>query len=207
MMMRTPRYEVSVSATGSGRLGGGFDFGLAATFSAAGSLTADGQMRHEEYQGGQASLTVSHSLGEDSKISLGGGYSLAFHSPGDMAGSEWDFIAIHPGPFGRLSLAGQLTQHLSYSVRGTAQLSQDSDGMSSSILMADAMAMLSLNSWLTAGLNGMAMKMAMGDTMVAAGPSLSVAFFKRFSGTVAVTAMSSAGMTMWTTTTGLGVHF
>jgi len=94
MMMRTPRYEVSVSATGSGRLGGGFDFGLTATFSAAGSLSADGQMRHEEYQGGQASLTVSHSLGEDSKVSLGGGYSLAFHSPGDMAGSEWDFIAI-----------------------------------------------------------------------------------------------------------------
>lgn len=206
-MMRTPRYEVSVTASGSGRLGTDYSYGLAATFSAARSLTADGQTRHEEYQGGQLALSLSRGLGEHSRLSVAGGYSLAFLSPGTMANAEWDFLAIHPGPFGRLSLSSEITDRLSVTLRGTAQLARDADGMQSSILMADAMAMLTLTSWLTAGANGMAMKMAMGDTMISAGPSLSVAFLKHFSATAAATAMSSGGMTMWTATTGMGVHF
>lgn len=207
MMRRTPRYEVSVTTSGSARLGSGFDVVLAATFSAAGSMTADGQSRQEKYQGGQASLSVSRHLGEHLTMALGGGYALAFASPGDAASSDWMFLAIQPGPFARVSLGGDFGESWSYSLRGTAQLSKDADGMPASILMTDAMMMVSLNRWLTAGLNGMAMKMAMGDTMVSAGPSLSVGFLKKLSGTVAATAMNSAGMTMWTISTGMGVHF
>lgn len=206
-MMRTPRYEVSATASGSGRITGDYSYGLAATFSAARSLSADGQARQEEYQGGQLALSLSRPLGDSARLSLAGGYSFAFRSPGSMANSEWDFIAIHPGPFGRLSLSGDLTERLSFTLRGTAQLTQDADGMASSILMADAMTMLAINAWLTAGLNGMAMRMAMGDTMISAGPSLSVGLLKHFSVTAAATAMRSGGMTMWTATSGLGAHF
>ena len=206
-MMRTPRYEVSVTASGSGRLGIDYNYGLAATFSAASSLTADGQTRHEEYQGGQLALSLSRGLGEHSRLSVAAGYSFAFLSPGSMANLEWDFLAIHPGPFGKLSLSSAITERLSFMLRGTAQLTEDAEGMRSNILIADAMTTLALTSWLTAGLNGMAMKMAMGDTMVSAGPSLSVGFLKHFSATAAASAMNSSGMTMWTATTGIGAHF
>lgn len=66
---------------------------------------------------------------------------------------------------------------------------------------------LRVNAWLSAGLDAMTMKMAMGDTMIGAGPSLSAAFLRRFATTVSANAMSSGGMTMWTATTALGVHF
>ncbi|HEX7700431.1 MAG TPA: hypothetical protein VF403_06915, partial [Kofleriaceae bacterium] len=205
--MRTPHYEATVSANAGGHLGADYDYGIAATFSAAGSLTADGQARGEEAQGGQGSVSICRHLSPHTKVSLGGGYALAFVSPGAMANSEWDFLAIHPGPYAKLVVSGDPSPRWSYSLLGTAQLTSDADGMSASILVADAMAMASLNSWVTLRLNAMAMKMAMGDTMWSAGPGLSFAVIKHLSASVSATGMDMGGMTMWTTTAGVGAHF
>jgi hypothetical protein len=205
--MRTPHYEATVSASAGGHLAGDYDYGIAATFSAAGSLTADGQARGEEAQGGQGSVSISRHLNPHTKVSLGGGYALAFVSPGAMADSEWDFLAIHAGPYAKLVVSGDPSPRWSYSLLGTAQLTSDADGMSASILVADAMAMASLNSWVTLRLDAMAMKMAMGDTMWSAGPGLSFAVIKHLSASVSATGMDMGGMTMWTTTAGVGAHF
>jgi hypothetical protein len=205
--MRTPHYEATVNATAGGHLAGDYDYGIAATFSAAGSLTADGQARGEEAQGGQGNVSVSRHLGPHTKVSLGGGYALAFVSPGEMANSEWDFLAIHSGPYAKLVVSGDPSPRWSYSLLGTAQLTSDADGMSASILVADAMAMASLNSWATLRLDAMAMKMAMGDTMWSAGPGLSFALVKHLSASVSATGMDMGGMTMWTTSAGVGAHF
>jgi hypothetical protein len=124
-----------------------------------------------------------------------------------MADSEWDFLAIHAGPYAKLVVSGDPSPRWSYSLLGTAQLTSDADGMSASILVADAMAMASLNSWVTLRLDAMAMKMAMGDTMWSAGPGLSFAVIKHLSASVSATGMDMGGMTMWTTTAGVGAHF
>ena len=204
---RTPHYEAAVSATAGGHLNGDYDYGIAATFSAAGSLTPDGQARGEEAQGGQGSVSVSRHLGPHTKVSLGGGYALAFVSPGATANSEWDFLAIHAGPYAKLVVSGDLSPRWSYSLLGTAQLTTDDDGMSASILVADAMAMANLNSWVTLRLDAMAMKMAMGDAIWSAGPGLSFAVVKHLSASVSATGMDIAGLTVWTTSAGVGAHF
>src|SRR5262249_41483016 len=95
MMTSAPRYEVTLTTSGAGHLGQGFDYGLTATFFAAGSLTSEGQRRNESSQGGQAGLSLSHRIGQDLRATLTGGYSLAFASPGEMANPEWMFIAIY----------------------------------------------------------------------------------------------------------------
>jgi hypothetical protein len=204
---RTPHYEATVSATAGGHLTGDYDYAIAATFAAAGSLTDDGQARGEEAQGGQGSVSVSRHLGAHTKVSLGGGYALAFVSPGEMANPEWDYLAMHAGPYAKLVVSGDPSPRWSYSLLGTAQLTTDADGMSASIFAADAMAMTNLNSWLTLRLDAMAMKLAMGDTMWSASPGLSFAVVKHLSASVSATGMDMGGMTMWTTTAGVGAHF
>jgi hypothetical protein len=59
----------------------------------------------------------------------------------------------------------------------------------------------------TLRLDAMAMKMATGDTMWSAGPGLSFALVKHLSASVSATGMDLAGMTMWTTSAGVGAHF
>jgi hypothetical protein len=204
---RTPHYEATVSATAGGHLNGNYDYGIAATFSAAGSLTADGQARGEEAQGGQGSVSVSRHLDAHTVVSLGGGYALAFVSPGAEANSEWDYLTIHAGPYAKLVVSGDPSPRWSYSVLGTAQLTSDTDGMSASIFVVDAMAMASLNAWASLRLDAMAMKMATGDTMWSAGPGLSFAVVKHLSASVSATGMDLGGVTMFTTTAGVGAQF
>ena len=204
---RTPHYEATVSATAGGHLSGDYDYAIAATFSAAGSLTADGQARGEEAQGGQGSVSISRHLDPHTKVSLGGGYALAFVSPGETANSEWDYLAIHAGPYAKLVVSADPSPRWSYSLLGTAQLTSDDGGISASIFVADAMAMASLNSWATLRLDAMVMKMVTGDTMWSAGPGLSFAVIKHLSASVSATGMDIGGVTMWTTTAGVGAHF
>lgn len=205
--MRSPYYQATVAASGGGHLGGDYEYGIAASFSAAGSLTTEGQTRGEDAQGGQGSVSICRRFGPHTKVALGGGYALAFVSPGATASSDWDFLATHQGPYAKLVVSGEPSSRWSYSLLGTAQLTSDADGMPASILVADVMAMASLNSWASLRTDAMVMKMAMGDAMWSASPGFSFALVKHLSASLSATGMAMGGMTMWTTTAGIGAHF